>query len=676
MTAKAQSSPIFHASDAVGAPLSGGKVFTFEAGTTTLKAVYTDPGATVPHTNPVILNARGEAIIFWATGLYKVRVEDASGVLVYEVDPFDPQVAVAPEPAVNLVVNGSFEADADLDGSPDGWTLTPVAGGSITRDAYDAANNPTPEGVHGAAALKFIHPGGIGNGSSTAQTSAPFRVTDGLAYDVAFSLKASVANIRVVVDVLWVAVDGATVLSTTNVYDDQATNPTAWGVRRGRVVAPAGARFAHVRLIGGHDASSVGGTVWMDAVCVVGSLVLPDGQGIGSAAGATFGTTADGGTWQVKRSAAGLTLLELRSETGALLAKVDQNGNFWANSSQDLVLTSANMGSGNLLNADMVDGIHAVAVAAPNALLALDAGSKLPASITGTASDAPTVGGQTPASLRDRTTHTGIQAPATISPQGAGSGLDADTLDGVEGAAYLRADIPETMINTLNHQATVTFANAVKLAGRMTDGVARQLVEMGADDITHIGTSFAPTRIHHNGNLTEQSGNVVWHAGNDGPGSGLDADTLDGVEGAGYAPVVHTTLAADLTTPGHVELATVAETQTGTDATRAATPAGVAGVALGMGQTWQDMTGSRAGNTVYTNNTGRSIQLMLSIATPSAASWDFLVGVGTPSLVIAHTLGGGASADITTASPIIPPGYSYKVAFSGNTNINLWAELR
>lgn len=30
-------------------------------------------------------------------------------------------------------------------------------------------------------------------------------------------------------------------------------------------------------------------------------------------------------------------------------------------------------------------------------------------------------------------------------------------------------------------------------------------------------------------------GNVIWHTGNDGPGGGLDADTLDGVQGSGYA---------------------------------------------------------------------------------------------------------------------------------------------
>jgi len=35
------------------------------------------------------------------------------------------------------------------------------------------------------------------------------------------------------------------------------------------------------------------------------------------------------------------------------------------------------------------------------------------------------------------------------------------------------------------------------------------------------------------------NGNTVWHAGNDGPGSGLDADTLDGLHASAFAPYNH-----------------------------------------------------------------------------------------------------------------------------------------
>lgn len=45
-----------------GNPLSGGKLFTYAAGTTTKLATYTDSTGTVPNTNPVIMNTRGEPL--------------------------------------------------------------------------------------------------------------------------------------------------------------------------------------------------------------------------------------------------------------------------------------------------------------------------------------------------------------------------------------------------------------------------------------------------------------------------------------------------------------------------------------------------------------------------------------------------------------------------------------
>lgn len=72
-----------------GGLLAGGKVFTYAAGTTTPKATYSDFGGTTPNTNPVILDARGEALIYWS-GAYKVDVQDASGVSLtgYPVDNY------------------------------------------------------------------------------------------------------------------------------------------------------------------------------------------------------------------------------------------------------------------------------------------------------------------------------------------------------------------------------------------------------------------------------------------------------------------------------------------------------------------------------------------------------------------------------------------------------------
>lgn len=42
-----------------GDPLSGGKIYTYEAGTTTPLTTYTTSVGNIPHTNPIILDAAG-----------------------------------------------------------------------------------------------------------------------------------------------------------------------------------------------------------------------------------------------------------------------------------------------------------------------------------------------------------------------------------------------------------------------------------------------------------------------------------------------------------------------------------------------------------------------------------------------------------------------------------------
>lgn len=70
-------------------PLAGGKLYTYAAGTVTPLATYSDSAGTIPNTNPVILDANGEAAIYLMTGLsYKINLTDASGVQIagYPID--------------------------------------------------------------------------------------------------------------------------------------------------------------------------------------------------------------------------------------------------------------------------------------------------------------------------------------------------------------------------------------------------------------------------------------------------------------------------------------------------------------------------------------------------------------------------------------------------------------
>lgn len=63
--------PKFQAFNDDGTPLSGGLLYTYEAGTSTLKSTYADQAEEVLNTNPVELNSNGEATLFLGNGSYK-----------------------------------------------------------------------------------------------------------------------------------------------------------------------------------------------------------------------------------------------------------------------------------------------------------------------------------------------------------------------------------------------------------------------------------------------------------------------------------------------------------------------------------------------------------------------------------------------------------------------------
>ena len=69
-----------------GTPLSGGKIYTYDAGTSTPKATFTDSDENTQNTNPIILDANGRAEIWLDTGNYKFVLRDENDVLIKEVD--------------------------------------------------------------------------------------------------------------------------------------------------------------------------------------------------------------------------------------------------------------------------------------------------------------------------------------------------------------------------------------------------------------------------------------------------------------------------------------------------------------------------------------------------------------------------------------------------------------
>lgn len=71
--------------DRCGNVLAGGKVYTYEPHSTTPKVTYTAPISGTPNTNPITLDAAGEADIYLA-GRYRIIVQDSKGVVVNDND--------------------------------------------------------------------------------------------------------------------------------------------------------------------------------------------------------------------------------------------------------------------------------------------------------------------------------------------------------------------------------------------------------------------------------------------------------------------------------------------------------------------------------------------------------------------------------------------------------------
>ncbi len=115
--------------DANGAPLAGGKVYTYQAGTTTPLATYTTAGGTTPNANPVILDARGEADIWYAPGVsYKVVLRTSADALIWTVDNIAMSGSMATQNADNVsITGGTIGSGVTFAGSITG-TATNVTG--------------------------------------------------------------------------------------------------------------------------------------------------------------------------------------------------------------------------------------------------------------------------------------------------------------------------------------------------------------------------------------------------------------------------------------------------------------------------------------------------------------------------------------------------------------------
>lgn len=158
--------------------------------------------------------------------------------------------------ATSAIANGSFEFDADGDGIPDGWTRTLYTGGSSAIS--------TSQHISGDQSFSFTSTVLANGGGELEQTDFSV-VAGGKYYMASVWVWASVANVSHSAEVRWY--DSAQSFISASVITSSNNSPTTATNTGLALQAPATARFAKVRLIGGVPAGgSATGTIYFDGV--------------------------------------------------------------------------------------------------------------------------------------------------------------------------------------------------------------------------------------------------------------------------------------------------------------------------------------------------------------------------------------------------------------------------
>lgn len=94
--------------------------------------------------------------------------------------------------------------------------------------------------------------------------------------------------------------------------------------------------------------------------------------------------------------------------------------------------------------------------------------------------------------------------------------------------------------------------------------------------------------------------------------------------------------------------------------------------ALGVGQTWQNMTASRVKNVNYTNTTGRPIFVSLACSdSGSGIAYFYVDGIKVGAINTASTSTVDAQIGV-----VVPSGSTYQFEAGSSQNFDSWAELR
>lgn len=183
----------WQAFDNNGNPLSGAKLYAYDAGTVTPKNTYSDTGLTTPNSNPIVADSAGRfGTIFLTTGNYKFELRTSADVVVWTQDNVEGTPGTSTFGATtftgNITMSGAavnFAARTSVASA--GTTNIGAAAsnnvlitGTTTITAFDSVASGIQRDVTFAAALTLTHngtslilPGGA-NITTAANDSATF----------------------------------------------------------------------------------------------------------------------------------------------------------------------------------------------------------------------------------------------------------------------------------------------------------------------------------------------------------------------------------------------------------------------------------------------------------------------------------------------------------------------
>lgn len=136
---------------------------------------------------------------------------------------------------------------------------------------------------------------------------------------------------------------------------------------------------------------------------------------------------------------------------------------------------------------------------------------------------------------------------------------------------------------------------------------------------------------------------------------------------------------ASTTQKGVVQFANATEVANKSNVSKTINPVDAATIAqstdLGVGQTWQNVTTIRSLGATYTNNTGRPIEVSISLPDTGSQSPTVTINVGGVNILINnYDAGGGISS--FSHSFVVPVGATYRISVNISVPITTWAELR